>query len=228
MQVRAHLYYLLLVVTLLAYIHPVIGLEKAPDFTLFDINGNKNFSLSDYAERVILIDLFRIKPSCPPCIYEIPHLKTVYNKYSQNDFIIMSISVSFLDTDEILRSDFVEQYNIPWIVACGGNEIAYKYSVSGVPTLVIVDAEGYARYRHEGVTGESTLTSEINYLLSEPSNGDSNNDSNDDSDTVSGELPYGLITVIGGAVVLFLIVGIIVSGQVLEWSKPAKKRRQKK
>jgi len=145
---------------LLACINPVIGLVEAPDFTLFDINGTE-FSLSDYQGNVVLIDLFRINPSCPPCIYAIPHLKGVYNRYSESDLIMMSISVSSLDTDDTLRSDFVETYDIPWIVACGGTEIASKYTVSAVPTLVIVDAEGNIRYRHEGVTEESTLISEI-------------------------------------------------------------------
>lgn len=224
MQVKAVLFSLSSVVMVLACINPVIGLEKAPDFTLFDINRNEDFSLSDYQGRVVLIDLFRMQPSCPPCINEIPHLKDVYNKYSQNELAVMSISVSSLDTDETLRSDFVEEYDIPWIVACGGSQIASKYSVSGVPTLVIVDAEGYVRYRHEGVTGESTLTSEINHLLSEPNNGDSNGDSG----TVPPGPPFGLIAIIGGAVVVFLVIGIVVAGQILGWSKPAKKRRSPK
>lgn len=224
MQVKAVLFSLALIAMLLACINPVIGLEKAPDFTLFDINENENFSLSDYLGKVVLIDLFRIMPPCKPCELQIPHLQAVYNKYSQNELIVMSISVSYLDTDEILRSDFVEEYGIQWIVACGGSQIASKYSVSAVPTLVIVDAEGYVRYRHERVTGESTLTSEINHLLSEPSNGDSNGDSG----TVSPGPPYGLIAIIGGVVVVFLVVGIVVAGQMLGWSKPSKKRRRPK
>jgi thiol-disulfide isomerase/thioredoxin len=224
MQVKAVPFFLLLIIMLLACINPVIGLDKAPDFTLFNINGNEIFSLSDYQGKVVLIDLFRMKPSCPPCIYEIPHLKAVYNKYSRNELIVMSISVSSLDTDDALRSDLVEEYDITWIVACGESQIASKYSVSGVPTLVIVDAEGYVRYRHEGVTGESTLTSEIDHLLSEPSNGDSNGDSG----TVPPGPPYELIAIIGGVVVVFLVIGIVVVGQKLEWSKPSKKRRRPK
>jgi thiol-disulfide isomerase/thioredoxin len=160
MQVKAGFFPLLLIIMLLACINPVIGLEKAPEFTLFDINGTE-FSLSDYRGKVVLIDLFRMNPSCPPCLYAIPHLKGVYNRYSRSDIIMMSISVSSLDTNDTLRSDFVEEYDIPWIVACGGTEIASKYSVSAVPTLVVVDAEGDINYRHEGVTEESTLISEI-------------------------------------------------------------------
>jgi peroxiredoxin len=160
MQVKASVFLLLLIVTPLACIGPVFGQEEAPPFTLVDING-KEFSLSDYRGKVVLIAFFRIKPSCPACIAEIPHPNAVYNKYSQNDFVIMSISVSSLDTAETLSSDFVQSYDIPWIVACGGTQMASKYSVSGVPTLAIVDANGKLRYRHVGVTEKSRLISEI-------------------------------------------------------------------
>jgi len=222
MWVKASVLLLLLTSALLAGVSPVVGKTEAPDFTLTDIYGTE-FSLSDYRGRVVLIDLFRIQPSCPPCIYAIPHLKGVYNKYSQNDLAMMSISVSSLDTAETIRNDFVEEYNIPWIVACGGTQMASKYSVSGVPTLVIVDAEGDIRYRHEGVTEESKLTSEIDHLLSEPQNGEPNGD----SDATQPGLPLELIGIIGAAVAFILIIGIVVAGRTLQWSKPAKKRRKR-
>jgi len=214
---------LLLTSALLVGVGPVVGKTEAPDFTLTDIYGTE-FSLSEYREKVVLIDLFRIQPSCPPCIYAIPHLKGVYNEYSQNDLVMMSISVSSIDTAETLRNDFVEEYDIPWIVACGGTQIASKYSVSVVPTLVIVDVEGYVGYRHEGVTEESTLTSEIDYLLSEPQNGEPNGN----SDATQPGLPWELIGIIGAATVSILVIGIVVAGRTFQWSKPAKKRHKRK
>jgi thiol-disulfide isomerase/thioredoxin len=289
MQIKIGLLSLSLIVALLTCNNPVIGQETAPGFTLFDIN-EKEFSLSDYQGRVVLIDLFRMQPSCPPCIYAIPHLKAVYNKYSRSDVIMMSISISSLDTNDTLRSDFVEEYDIPWIVACGGTQMASKYSVSGVPTLVIVDAEGKVRYRHEGVTERSTLISEIdsffitilspkskeytspfvslNFTLSKAAswicysldgeknvtiNGNTNMTNladgthnvavyfkEDSSNTIysnkvsfsidTGQTgpPYTLIAIIGGAVIIFLIVGIVAAGQLLGWSKSPKKRRSHK
>ena len=201
----------------------MIGQEKAPDFTLVDIGGEQ-FSLSDYRERVVLIDLFRMNPPCPACIYAIPHLKGLYDRYSRDEVVLMSISVSSLDTDETLRSDFVEEYDIPWIVACGGSDIAYKYSVSAVPTLVIVDAEGNIPYRHIGVTEESKLTSEINNLLS----GGDNGEPNGDSGGTRPWIPIELIGIIGVAVVSLLVISIVVAGRVFRWSKPAKKRHKHK
>lgn len=287
---------LLLMIVFSLGVYSAVG-KQAPDFALTDINGNE-FFLSDYRGRVVLMDLFRMKPSCPPCIWAIPHFKGVYNKYSRDDLVIMSISVSDLDTDESLRSDFVEEHNIPWIVACGGTQIASQYSVSAVPTLIIVDAEGDVRFRHEGVTDESKLISEIDSLFvpilspenkkyatsSVPLNfttskvaswiryslDDAGNKTIKENITLTGladgahkvvvyfqdasgttysnEVHFTIdtaptedgdsdggpwmspqligITVV--AVVFLLIVGIVVAGRVLQWSKPAKKRRVSK
>jgi len=36
-----------------------------------------------------------------------------------------------------------------------------KYNVRGVPTLVLIDKDGYIRYRHVGLTEESIISAEI-------------------------------------------------------------------
>jgi hypothetical protein len=89
--------------------------------------------------------------------------------------------------------------------------VAYRYGVSPIPHLVIVDAEGYKRHDHIGLTGESTLRSEIDSLLSEIGNGDSNGD----PDTGQNEPPYTIIAAIGVGVIVFLVVGIIVARKLL-------------
>ncbi len=296
LRVKVGLLLVFLVVAFSLIVSPVVGNTKAYDFTLTDIYGNP-FSLSDYQGKVVLIDFFRLEPPCPACVYEIPHLKGVYNKYSWNDTIIMSLSVSPSDTNDTLENDFVKEYNIPWIVACGAGEFAYTaYGVQFIPTLVIVDGEGNIRYRHEEVTEESKLISEIdsffitilspenkkytapsvplNFTISKVTSwicygldggenmtisGNTNLtnladgthnvvvyfkeasgntiysnkvyfsiDTTTQPDTGQTGPPYTLIAIIVGAVVVFLVVGIIVAGQLLGWSEPSKKRGSRK
>lgn len=201
--------------------NPVVGKEEAPNFTLVDINGEQ-FSLSDHLGKVVLLDFFATW--CGPCISEIEHLKSLYNKYSPDQLVILSISVDpNSDTVQILQN-FAQQYEIAWTVARDTTNVADKYGVSPIPHLVMVDTEGYKIHDHVGLTGETTLRSEIDSLLSGTGNGDSNGD----SDTGQTGPPYTLIAIIGGAVIVFLVVGIVVAGRLLGWSEPSKKRGSRK
>jgi peroxiredoxin len=214
-------FFLLLTIAFALSANPVVGKEKAPNFTLVDING-KQFSLSDYQGKVVLLDFFTTY--CNPCIIEIEHLNVLCDEYLPDQLVILSISVDpYTDTVQVLQS-FAQQNEMTWTVASDTTNVAYRYGVSPIPHLVIVDAEGYKRHSHIGLTAESTLRSEIDSLLSEIENGDPKGD----PDLGQTEPPYILIVAIGVGVIVFLVVGIIVARKRLGWSKPAKKRRSRK
>lgn len=217
MRIKASPLLLLLIILLLAYVYPVVGQEKAYDFTLIDIDGN-SFSLSGCPAKVVLIDFFGTH--CTPCIQVIPALRNLYGEYSRDQLEIISISSS--DSDAVLR-DFAQDptHIMTWVVASDlSGQIASKYGIQYIPTLFIIDTERSIQHKHVGVTAEATLRSEINSVLSGGDNGDPS--------TVSPGPPFELIAIIGGVVVVSLIVGIVVAGQKLGWSKPAKKRRRPK
>lgn len=221
MRAKITAFCLLLTIVFALGADPVVGKEKSPNFTLVGINGEQ-FSLSDHLGKVVLLDFFTTW--CGPCIFEIEHLKGLYNEYSPDQLVILSISVDpYTDTVQVLQS-FAQQNEMTWTVARDTDNVAYRYGVSPIPHLVIVDAEGYKRHNHIGLTAESTLRSEIDPLLSEIGNSDSNGD----PDTKQTEPPYTIIAAIGVGVIVFLVVGIIVARKLLGWSKPAKKRRSRK
>ena len=106
MRVKVSLFWLLLIIVFFLSVNPAVGLDKAPDFTLVDINGEQ-FKLSDHLGKIVLIDFFATW--CGPCISEIEHLKSLYNKYPQDQFIIISVDVDPQETNNDLRN-FVQQY----------------------------------------------------------------------------------------------------------------------
>jgi peroxiredoxin len=221
MRAKITAFFLLLTIIFVLGADPVVGKEKAANFTLVDINGEQ-FSLSDHLGKVVLLDFF--STWCGPCIIEIEHFKGLYNRYSPDQLVILSISVDpYTDTVQVLQS-FAQRNEMTWIVARDTGNVAYRYGVSPIPHLVIVDAEGYKRHSHIGLTSESTLGSEIDSLVSEIGNSDPNGD----PDTGQTEPPYTLIAAIGVGVIVFLIVVAVVTRKRSERSKPAKKRRSRK
>jgi len=145
-------------------VRSVIAQEIAPDFTLTDIDGVE-FSLSDHRGKVVLLDFFSLR--CGPCIDEIPHLKAVHEEFGE-DLIIISISIDpYYDTVEKLQQ-FRQEHEIGWIVARDTIGIYGQYDVQLLPTLAIIDQEGYIQHRHVYPdTGESVLSEEIYEIIPE-------------------------------------------------------------
>jgi peroxiredoxin len=172
---------LIIIALLLFSARLTIGGKIVPDFTLTDIDGVE-FSLSDYRGKVVLLSLF--STLCGPCITEIPHLKHVHEEFSE-DLIIISISVRQSDTVEKLQQ-FRQEHEIDWIIA--RDTVGIREKLGGlwtIPTLIIIDKQGYIRYIPEGLTGPCTLSEEIGYIISCVLIGDINGDGKVDKIDVS-------------------------------------------
>jgi peroxiredoxin len=208
-------------ILLLLSTNMVAGKKKAIDFTLTDINGGV-FNLYNCSSEIVLLDFFGT--NCPPCITEVSTLRALYTEYPRNQLEIVSISYEDVD---VIRN-FALQHNMEWFVLKGSTEIFLDYGVGPIPRTFLVDNDGYICYDHLGWTGQADaieLRSEIDAILSGTNNDNSDNGSDGDSGTSQPGPPYMLIAGIVLAVIFFCVVGIVVAGQVLQWSKPAKKRR---
>ncbi len=136
------------------------SLKKAPDFTLTDIYGHK-FSLSDFRGKVVILDFFTTY--CVPCKAQVSELKEVKARFGDK-LVIISISVYPGDTDDVLR-EYAAENGIDWLVARDTAGLANTYNIKAVPTLVVVDPDGYIRARHVGLTDSDTLAKEVKAAL---------------------------------------------------------------
>ncbi|KYK26907.1 MAG: hypothetical protein AYK23_00510 [Candidatus Proteinoplasmatales archaeon SG8-5] len=141
---------------------PNEGLQLAPVFTLPQVGGG-NVMLADYSGKVLVLDF--MATWCGPCVTEIGHLKEIDQKYG-SDVAIVSIDVD-RDEDDAILQPFIAQHGITWPVLrdTGGVSAASGYSASSIPTLVIVNQDGYIKDRFVGVTSASTLESVIDSIL---------------------------------------------------------------
>ena len=134
--------------------------QKAPSFTLQDVNGKK-VSLSDFKGKVVIVDFWATW--CPPCRRSIPDLIDLQKKY-KNKIAVIGISVD-MDT----RSDvapFVKQNKINYKVLYATPEVVQAYgNIDAIPTSFIIDQHGNIVTQHVGLTPKETYISEINKLL---------------------------------------------------------------
>jgi len=133
----------------------------AQDFTLVDINGEK-FVLNDFRGRIVILDF--MGATCKPCKEQVIELKSIQNSYSDR-VEILSISVhGGKGMNEQLQS-FADFYNVKWRIAIDIAGTSFEYQIKFIPTTIIIDDEGYIRFRHEGIVRAQTLTQEIETIL---------------------------------------------------------------
>ena len=114
--------------------------DKAPDFTLENLNGEK-LSLEDYRGKNVLINFWAT--SCIFCVREMPDFQKFYDEYKDNEFTILAVN---LGETKSKITEFMEQngYNFPVLLDTNG-KVGFTYMVSGIPTSYIVDKEGIIR-----------------------------------------------------------------------------------
>ena len=131
----------------------------APDFTLTDVNGTP-VRLSDQRGKVVVLEF--MQTTCPHCANEMSQLASVHDRFG-SDVTMISVSVDPQgDTDEVLRA-YAAEHNAPWVWArdTSSNTVASLYGISGVPTVIIIDANGRIVQVNTGETSSSTLIQQI-------------------------------------------------------------------
>jgi thiol-disulfide isomerase/thioredoxin len=155
------------VLPIASWISPSSGQPVATNFTLVDISKRK-FSLSDFRGKIVLLDFFAVW--CKACKEEIPHLKALANRYLNNTLVMISIDIDPVsDTEQAVRK-LVNDYNMTWIVVPPTLEtagVANKYEILELPTLILIDEQGFIQRRHVGVTDEEILRLEMEMIIPE-------------------------------------------------------------
>ncbi len=118
---------------------------SAPDFTLKSRSG-ENLRLSEYRGQVVLINFWA--SWCGPCRQEMPLLDQLHGKYAPLGFTVLGVNV---DQDQAQARAMLERIPVSFpVVFDNGSNISKLYDVIAMPTTVIVDRNGEARYLHRG------------------------------------------------------------------------------
>ncbi len=112
----------------------------APDFTVYDLDGNPH-KLSDFQGKPVLLNFWA--SWCGPCVSEMPEFQNFYEEYGdQIHFVLVNLTDGYQETVES-ASSFVEAQGYTFPVYYDTDvDAAMKYGVSAVPVSYFLDAEG--------------------------------------------------------------------------------------
>lgn len=109
----------------------------APDFTLPTVDS-REISLSDYRGRPIILNFWA--SWCGPCRYEVPAFKAFYERYPEEQVVIIAVSTQ--DDPDSARGYAIAD-GLKFVIPVDPRGVvANLYNVRGLPTTFIIDENG--------------------------------------------------------------------------------------
>ncbi len=137
-------------------------LTKAPDFTVYDIDGNAA-SLSDFVGKPVVVNFWA--SWCGPCKSEMPDFETAYQEYGDDiHFLIVNMTDGSSETVKS-ASEFIAEagYTFP-VYYDTDMDAAMTYNVYSIPATYFIDAEGNAVAQGSGALDLETIYKGIDMI----------------------------------------------------------------
>ncbi|HMT92791.1 TlpA disulfide reductase family protein [uncultured Thiothrix sp.] len=119
--------------------------EIAPELRLTDLNG-KMQDLKDYRGKIVLLNFWATW--CPPCIKEIPSLNNLQTRFSQKEFVVLSVDVGEEPKD---IQAFLEHLPADYPVLVDSTSSSTEpWQLKAFPSTYVIDRKGQLRYMYFG------------------------------------------------------------------------------
>jgi peroxiredoxin len=115
--------------------------QKAPDFTMSDVNGNPVALSSKIGSKLLLIDFWAAW--CNPCREENPNVVKIYNEFHKKGFDVFGVSLDQSREDWIKA---IADDKLTWTQVSdlqrGNSAAAILYAVNAIPSNFLLDETG--------------------------------------------------------------------------------------
>lgn len=139
------------------------SVQKAPDFTVLDANGN-DISLKELFGKPIVLNFWA--SLCGPCQKEMPDFQAAYEKYGDDIQFVMVNFTEFNGESVDHAKEYLAQndYTFPVYFDTDSSAIA-TYGITSIPRTFLIDADGNIVASAIGALNERALVEGIEQLL---------------------------------------------------------------
>ena len=135
--------------------------QHAPSFELQDAQGH-TVRMSDLEGKVVILNFWATW--CVPCKEEIPWFVEFENRYKDQGFTVVGISLDEKGWDVV--KPYLEKMGMNYPVVIGDARTAYKYGqVKSLPVTFVVDRDRRVAAIHFGLINKKKVDQEIRNLL---------------------------------------------------------------
>ena len=114
------------------------GDQKAPDFSLIDLNSKK-IGLRQFKGKIILLNFWATW--CGPCKEEMRYLEVLHQRFKEKNFVLLTISVDYEGLKPV--KEFINKHDYTFPVLLDPKcETLDLFDVKGIPTTFLIDKKG--------------------------------------------------------------------------------------
>lgn len=126
------------------------------DFELEDLEGNK-VRLSNLEGKIVFLNFWATW--CPPCRDEMPHMQTFYEKYKDEDVVILAVNPNQVENQGIDNAkraeekvrEFIADNGFTFPILLDSDDSVWAiYQQRGIPANYMIDKEGTVKYLKPG------------------------------------------------------------------------------
>jgi peroxiredoxin len=126
--------------------------EKAPDFELVDLNGEKH-RLSDYEGQGVFLNFWGT--FCKPCEKEFPYIDNQYKQFKDKGVQVLAVDVG---ESEFAVTKFAERHQLTFpIVIDTQGDVMTAYGVNPLPVTFLIDKDGKVVKSYTGQLTEAVI-----------------------------------------------------------------------